>query len=55
MKYRVTSESDKNIKYIVEQRGNTWVCECPGFSFRKNECKHIRKVKAFIKQKGGTQ
>ena len=57
-KYRVTSDTDKGVKYIIQHFPETdkWVCECPAYSFGKTgtECKHIKKVKAFL-QKGGQQ
>ena len=54
-KYRVKSDTDKNIKYIVQHFPETdkFVCECPAYSFRKkeSECKHIKKVRAYLKKK----
>lgn len=54
MKYRVKSDTDSNTRYIVEKVGeDKFVCECPAYSFRKKggECKHIRKVRAYLKKK----
>lgn len=56
MKYRVTSETDKSKKYIVEHwpQADKWMCECPAYSFAKAgaDCKHIKKVKVYLKKKG---
>lgn len=50
--YLIPSQSSKK-KYIVKNRGYSWICECPDFANRKRECKHIHAIKFWlsIKQK----
>jgi len=54
-KYRVTSETDGKTKYIVRHfpKTNKFVCDCPAYSFGKvgYECKHIKKVRQYLKDK----
>jgi hypothetical protein len=41
--FKVPSSS-KNGSYIVTQRGDSYTCQCKGFSFRR-KCRHIDDVK----------
>ena len=54
-KYRLTSDTDKNVQYIVQHfpEGNKFVCECKAYVFGKigYECKHIKKVRKHLERK----
>lgn len=41
-----SQSSDKKYKVIHEQ---AWSCDCPDFQKRKQECKHIKAIKLFLK------
>ena len=41
--YEFKSKSDPAIIYKVYNTGSSWICNCPGFTFRRN-CRHIREV-----------
>src|SRR5919106_6099769 len=44
--YKVKSQSSADTWYIVVKTYNSgWTCECPGYTYRNVECKHIHCVK----------
>ncbi len=46
----VPSSSDKSKTYIVKRNINgSFSCTCPHHTYRKAECKHIKKVKESLK------
>lgn len=52
--YRIKSETDPKKKYKIWSFDNgTFACECPDYAFQKKgyECKHIKKVKKYLKEK----
>jgi len=40
---RFQSKSSPTVVYTVEKLGNSMICNCPGFIFRKS-CKHTKEV-----------
>jgi hypothetical protein len=42
--FEVASDSSDAV-YLVSQSGSVWSCSCPHHTFRKVECKHIKKVR----------
>jgi hypothetical protein len=45
MSVSVKSDSSPEVFYTVTQRGNTFTCTCPHFTFSGQVCKHIKRVK----------
>ncbi|HWP59504.1 MAG TPA: hypothetical protein VNL14_16550 [Candidatus Acidoferrales bacterium] len=43
--FTVRSFSDPDKTYRVSVRGKVWVCSCPSYVFRHEECKHIEKLR----------
>src|SRR5574341_261795 len=44
--YKVRSQSNPDTSYTVIRTYNEgWTCECPDYTFRQLECKHIHAVK----------
>eukprot|EP01027_Heterolobosea_sp_BB2_P015942 GEZU01022764.1.p1 GENE.GEZU01022764.1~~GEZU01022764.1.p1 ORF type:complete len:386 (-),score=32.09 GEZU01022764.1:93-1250(-) len=41
-KYKVTSQTFRNVKYAVDMRSRS--CSCPDFLNRRSDCKHIKAV-----------
>lgn len=48
MEIEVNSFTIPDKKYIVKYDKDKWECTCKDFQFRKNQCKHVKKV---IKEK----
>lgn len=46
--FLVPSQSDSTKKYKVMHE-QSWSCDCPDFTKRKQECKHIKAIKLFLK------
>jgi hypothetical protein len=44
-KWNVESESGKGSYVVSLSDQNEWGCSCPVWKFRRQECKHIRRVK----------
>jgi predicted nucleic acid-binding Zn finger protein len=44
----IRSEIELNTKYLVTLKNGIFSCTCPTFTFKSNQCKHIRKVKMNI-------
>jgi len=53
-KYRVTSQTDKKVKYIVTHfiKKDKFVCNCPAYTFGKlgYQCKHVKKVRKYLEK-----
>lgn len=47
----VPSQSDKSKRYRVTHLEG-WTCECPDYTQRKIECKHIQAIRIFLKVRG---
>ncbi len=47
----VPSQSDKGKRYKVTHL-ECWTCECPDYTQRKIECKHIQSIRIFLKVRG---
>src|SRR4051794_15383444 len=44
--YKVKSQSSTETWYtVINTYSDGWICDCPDFSFRHVECKHIHSVK----------
>jgi transposase-like protein len=52
--YRVWSQTEEGIHYIVIREGLEWKCECPDFAFNHVVCKHIHAVEQFSLNEGST-
>ncbi|MBA7647677.1 hypothetical protein ES703_55455 [subsurface metagenome] len=44
-KWNVESESGNGSYVVSLSEKNEWGCSCPVWKFRRQECKHIRRVK----------
>jgi len=49
-KFHVQSGKDKNKHYLVDLNIN-W-CDCRSFYFTKQECKHMKMVREFLRENG---
>jgi len=49
-KFRVRSQVDSSKSYIVCITENGLVCNCPDYTFRKDDCKHIKIILEIIKK-----
>jgi len=51
--YKVRSESNPKVFYEIRyfDKSKKFVCNCPAYSFGKKgfDCKHIKKVKKYLK------
>jgi putative transposase len=46
LSYKVKSQSSADTWYtVINSYSDGWICDCPDFSFRHLECKHIHSVK----------
>jgi len=45
-RWEVPSDSQPDKKYVVSIRNGEWQCSCPVWIYRRQECKHIRRMKA---------
>jgi hypothetical protein len=44
--YKVKSQSSSDTWYtVIKSYSDGWTCDCPDYSFRHTECKHIHAVK----------
>lgn len=44
-RWEVPSDSQPDKKYVVSIRNGEWQCSCPVWIFRRQECKHIKRMK----------
>ena len=49
-KFSVRSQSNPHIHYIVSETGKGLVCDCPDYTKRRSDCKHIKVVLEQIKK-----
>jgi len=43
--FRVKSSSKEDVYYtVVKGTTGKWTCDCPDYSYRKKECKHIKEA-----------
>ena len=47
-KWTVESSSTAGIFYTVKKVGENYECDCPGYRFRRKECRHIRGIKESV-------
>lgn len=50
-KWRVPSESNGNIYIVSLTDKNTFACSCPAWIYRRQECKHIQRLKMALSEK----
>ena len=43
--WTIESSSTSGIYYTVKLKGEQYECDCPGYRFRRKECKHIKSIK----------
>ena len=43
--WTIESSSTPGIYYTVKLKGEQYECDCPGYRFRRKECKHIKSIK----------
>jgi SWIM zinc finger. len=46
--YNVPSSSNPNSTYTVTYKNKKWSCTCPANQFRRQECKHINKIRTSV-------
>jgi len=46
--YNVPSSSNPNSTYKVTFKNSKWSCTCPANQFRRQECKHINKIRTSV-------
>jgi len=44
---------ERYVEYLVDLKGSDWLCDCKGFYYSKNLCKHIKFILEQLKDKGG--
>lgn len=50
-KWQVPSESNGNIYIVSLTDENTFACSCPAWIYRRQECKHIQRLKRALSQR----
>lgn len=45
-KWKVNSSSSDRIYTVAIDKNGNYGCSCPAWKFRRQECKHIKSVKA---------
>lgn len=46
--YTVPSSSNPKVTYTVSYTNRKWSCTCPVHQYRRQECKHITKIKTTL-------